>query len=124
MRKKIKEQNDIERNIVISTIYECYMYDKNRGNIEILNQNVIWILQEYNVNKGSDLWKKTWKLYYDWIHFTNWRRKKNSRPPRKSKIESNIEQRLQIEEDLNDEFDGTLMEYPDGIDDSFDDLPF
>jgi hypothetical protein len=125
MIQKIKEQNDIERNIMISTIYECYMYDKNRSNIEILNQNIIWILQEYNVNKGSDLWKKTWKLYYDWIHFTNWRRKKNEKSP-KYIIGENEEYLVEGEAiaSTQDEFEGTLMEYPDGTDDDFDDLPF
>ena len=88
--KRIEEKAKIEIKVISQIIFELYFYENEVGDNSKLSNSISKILKEFDVNKDTDLWKKSWRMYYDWVHFTNWRNIKNEKLKLINKEKTNI----------------------------------
>lgn len=110
MKDRISEETSKEINVISTIIFEFYIYGRDVKEQKELSDRISNILADNKIQKDTDLWKKAWRMYYDWIHFINWRRKKTSLKERDKWI--------------NDKIAQMVDSYTFDDDSEFDDLPF
>tara|TARA_Y100001970_G_C14097301_1_gene783450 strand:+ start:291 stop:620 length:330 start_codon:yes stop_codon:yes gene_type:complete len=105
MKDRISEETSKEINVISTIIFEFYIYGRDVKEQKELSDRISNILADNKIQKDTDLWKKAWRMYYDWIHFINWRRKKTSLKERDKEINEKISEMVEHYNDDTSEFD-------------------
>ena len=105
MKDRISEETSKEINVISTIIFEFYIYGRDVKEQKELSDRISNILVDNKIQKDTDLWKKAWRMYYDWIHFINWRRKKTSLKERDKEINEKISEMVEHYNDDTSEFD-------------------
>ena len=105
MDNRIKDKAETEVEVINKIIFELFFFENDVGENSELSNSISKILENKNVNKDSDLWKKSWRMYYDWVHFTNWRRKKNESKENVSKRPDNDDYEAGVSNEFAEEED-------------------
>ena len=120
MKKRINDLAKQEVSVISAVIFEFYIYGREIEDQKQLSERVNIILADNEIQKDTDLWKKAWRMYYDWIHFINWRRKKTTLKDKDKEINKKIAE--MVDQYKDDAIKKSINDVT--SDDVADDLPF